>query len=332
MSRGGTDVRRILVSLGALVLIAGFFAVAQYVPPGGSGGSAVWGAITGTLSSQTDLNTALGGKLGTSETAADSSKLGGTAAASYALSANVVPTSRTVAGHALSSNVSIACADLTVTCLTALPANAALTTRDLFTTATITPITTGNWTTLGSGGTRTNTTGPGGGGAIDIVGTVGTTTNVYGVSRAVSAGDFSIDLVMHIAVPTNTVPALVEAGFTDGTKVEGCGVSSDGADLWNFTAIKTSDLSGGTYAASNGIITGGGIGLPQNPVIVRLIRTGTNLLCKVSFNGGITFQYTIFNDTSPYLTASAIAVWVDPRNSTATAVAGEVTLISSSLP
>ena len=50
-----------------------------------SGGGAVWGSITGTLSSQTDLNSALGGK---------------------------VATSVTVAGHALSSNVSIACSDL----------------------------------------------------------------------------------------------------------------------------------------------------------------------------------------------------------------------------
>jgi hypothetical protein len=36
-----------------------------------TGGSAVWGAITGTLSDQTDLNTALSGKLGTSLTSAN---------------------------------------------------------------------------------------------------------------------------------------------------------------------------------------------------------------------------------------------------------------------
>ncbi len=75
--------RRTIVSIAALVLIAAFFAAAQYVPPGGSGGSAVWGAITGTLSSQTDLQSALNAKLATSGTAADSSKLGGTAAAGY---------------------------------------------------------------------------------------------------------------------------------------------------------------------------------------------------------------------------------------------------------
>lgn len=51
-----------------------------------AGSSGSWGSITGTLSDQTDLNTALGGK---------------------------VPTTRTVAGHALSSDVSIAFSDLT---------------------------------------------------------------------------------------------------------------------------------------------------------------------------------------------------------------------------
>jgi hypothetical protein len=43
--------------------------------PSGSGGT--WGSITGTLSSQTDLNSALNGKLGTAAQAADSAKIGG---------------------------------------------------------------------------------------------------------------------------------------------------------------------------------------------------------------------------------------------------------------
>lgn len=48
-------------------------------------GAAVWGSITGTLSSQSDLNTALGGK---------------------------VPTTTTVNGHALSSNVTVTATDV----------------------------------------------------------------------------------------------------------------------------------------------------------------------------------------------------------------------------
>lgn len=45
--------------------------------------SASWGGITGTLSSQTDLNNALAGKLSTSGTAANSSALGGYSVASF---------------------------------------------------------------------------------------------------------------------------------------------------------------------------------------------------------------------------------------------------------
>ena len=66
-------------------MVAALFVAAQYTPPSGGGGAAVWGSITGTLSSQSDLNSALGGK---------------------------VPTTTTVAGHALSSNVTVACGDL----------------------------------------------------------------------------------------------------------------------------------------------------------------------------------------------------------------------------
>lgn len=59
------------------------------VPIGtGGGGGGSWGSITGTLSSQSDLNTALNGK---------------------------VPTSRTVNGHALSGNVTVTTGDLGAT-------------------------------------------------------------------------------------------------------------------------------------------------------------------------------------------------------------------------
>ena len=54
------------------------------------GGGAVWGAITGTLSNQTDLQTALNGKLATSGTAADSSKLNGVASSVTAVNNTIV--------------------------------------------------------------------------------------------------------------------------------------------------------------------------------------------------------------------------------------------------
>lgn len=87
--------KRSLWTVIPLSLLISYFLTAQGPKPGGSSGGSVggsvWGAITGTLSSQSDLNTALAGK---------------------------VPTTTTVAGHALSGNVSIACVDLTVPCVT----------------------------------------------------------------------------------------------------------------------------------------------------------------------------------------------------------------------
>lgn len=61
--------RRLFALTLAFVALFGVGLVAQNVfPPatgGGGGGGGTWGSITGTLSSQTDLNTALNGKAGT---------------------------------------------------------------------------------------------------------------------------------------------------------------------------------------------------------------------------------------------------------------------------
>ena len=57
-----------------------------YQGGGGGGGGGTWGSITGTLSDQTDLNSALGAK---------------------------VPTSRQVNGKPLSSDVTLAMPDIT---------------------------------------------------------------------------------------------------------------------------------------------------------------------------------------------------------------------------
>lgn len=60
---------------------------ANYTPPSLGGG--VWGSITGTLSNQTDLSSALSGKLGTGAQAADSALLGGQNGAYYLNPANL---------------------------------------------------------------------------------------------------------------------------------------------------------------------------------------------------------------------------------------------------
>ena len=87
---------------------------------------AAWGAITGTLSTQTDLSSALAGKVPSSRTiaghalsadvtltAADvGADAAGSAAAITLAGLGGVPTSRTVAGHALTGNVTITAADV----------------------------------------------------------------------------------------------------------------------------------------------------------------------------------------------------------------------------
>lgn len=196
----------------------------------------------------------------------------------------------------------------------------------------ITAITTGNWSTLGSGGTRTNTTGPSGGGAINIVGTTGGTGNIYGVSRTVAGGDFSYDLIVEWQIPINFgVDVNVQAGFTDGTKVEGCGPANSANATTSTQAIgngvSTTTLSGGTYAGNTGgNFTNGSAGIAPNPILFRLARVGTALTCAVSWDGGVTY-ITMFSNA--FLTASSIQVSSDPRAATK---ASSLTLISSTLP
>lgn len=71
-------------------------------------------ALTLSISQTTGLQTALDGKLGTSAQAADSALLGGQLPAYYqvALGFTAVPTTRTVAGHALSGDVTLSASDV----------------------------------------------------------------------------------------------------------------------------------------------------------------------------------------------------------------------------
>ena len=180
----------------------------------------------------------------------------------------------------------------------------------------VTPIVTGNWTTLGSGGTRTDNSG-----SISIIGTTGGSGNVYGVYATVAAGDFTKYLALNMATPNGNF-ANCMVGFTDGTKTEGCGMDNSQLITW----IKESTLSGGSYAAGNGpdfsINPFSLAGVPV--VLVKLTRVGTALAGYISIDNGISYT-RIFNDTVPYLTASAVCVWCDPRGA---ANASRLTLLS----
>ncbi len=201
------------------------------------------------------------------------------------------------------------------------------TTSQIYSTSVVTVPITGDWSTIGTGCTRsTSFTGPTGGATLNITGTTGT-ANICGYQHSVSAGDFTKTFIFFCAVPNGASTTDSFIGFTDGTKVEGMGCTEPGTNVGSgaITGIKSTALTGGTYTASNGLISLAVTTTPA-PIIAQLVRTGTTLTGKVSFDGGVTFT-TIFNDTSPFLTASALMVYVDPRGATGT-VAGASTLIS----
>lgn len=185
---------------------------------------------------------------------------------------------------------------------------------------TVTPIVVGNWATLGTGCATSSVTGITGGGAIQVTSSTGA-QNMCGWSTAVAAGNFS-HIVVFYAVTSTTENANSLVGFTDGTKTEGCGVGNfndqvSSTHAWPVTTqIKTTTLSGGSLSAANGVSA---YFLPfsnaAGPLFFRLSRTGTNLACDFSPDGQNWFNQ--FNDTTPFMTASAIYVASDPRGSTA---------------
>ena len=180
----------------------------------------------------------------------------------------------------------------------------------------ITPPVPGDWSSLGSGCTTSTVTGVGGGNALQVVSSSGA-QNICGLKTSVAAGNFSHVFVIYAAL---SVPhfATVEAGFTDGSKAEYCGLASRGApvDVLAGNQAQATALTGGSLSAANGVST---YTLPypngSGPMFFRLSRTGTNLACDYSPDGQTYFN--IFNDTVPALTASAVYFAADPRGGSA---------------
>ncbi len=181
-----------------------------------------------------------------------------------------------------------------------------------------------NWTTLGATSTRTDNAN-----SIRIVAASSGTNKIDGVYHTVSAGNFTIFLGYIAAVPAGASgPPAILAGFTDGTNTEGLGIdSNNGATIQR--GLKDDAISGGTTTAANGIISGTCTCAPvNNPVFIKLTRTGTALSAWMSLDNGISYtQY--FNDTAPFMTATAVAVYIQSRSSNDQE---SFTLTSSSLP
>lgn len=173
----------------------------------------------------------------------------------------------------------------------------------------VVPIVTGDWTTIGTGGTRTN-----GANWINVVGTTGGTGNVYGVSHTVAAGDFTHLFLVYGQINL-TSNSTIAVGFTDGTAVESCGLIWITTTGPQFNTTKTTALSSGTYSAANGQI----FSVTNEygsflPMYVKLNRSGTTLSCSLSFDGALSYE-TFFTDSIPALTASSVLAYSDPRSS-----------------
>ena len=177
-----------------------------------------------------------------------------------------------------------------------------------------------NFTTLGTGCTVATVTGPFGGSAVTILGTSGS-ANICGKYIAAS-GNFVHVFAFYSNISVNDFNQ-AEVGFTDGTKVESCGVQHDGGNGFVFSGLQSTALSGGSYTAAPGIVEMWGL-LPQ-PGWFRLTSSGggTVLKCEWSPDGNI--YNTLFNDAVPYLTPSAVYIGADPRGS---AVASQLTFVS----
>jgi len=176
---------------------------------------------------------------------------------------------------------------------------------------TITPITTGSWTTLGSGCTVNTLTN-----AFEVISSTGGSGNICGVQISVAAGNFTHYFALWGNNSFNNY-STVGVGFTDGTKTESVELIYISPNS-QIASSKSSALTSGTYASANGDAGLAAYYPPQGVVLIELARSGTALAGYVSLNGGYTWSL-IFNDnSSPYLTASALTVFTDPRGSSGT--------------
>ncbi len=180
--------------------------------------------------------------------------------------------------------------------------------------ATFVPPVPSDWSALGGGCATGTVTGVTGAPALQVVGSVGP-QNTCGLKVSVPAGDFTHIFTIYtvISAPHFSTAAV---GFTDGTKMEYCGVGS-GSDQ-NIDAGTTTQAKGptltGPLSGANGISA---YYLPfanmSGPNFFRLKRTGNNLSCDYSPDG-VNF-INQFNDTASFMTANALYVGVDPRGS-----------------
>lgn len=181
---------------------------------------------------------------------------------------------------------------------------------------TLTPVVTANWSTVGAGCSTSNVTTIGGNPGIQVTSTTGT-QNACGVKTAVS-GTFTHVFAFYSLI-SGSGNSTVEVGFSDGTKIEYCGLNYNASPAGlTVSAAKATALTGGTLSGANGLTTSATVyGSPAGPSFFRLRGSPTQLACDMSPDG--VNWVTIFTDTTPFLTVSSVYFGADPRASTGVA-------------
>jgi hypothetical protein len=193
--------------------------------PAGGGGSASWGGITGTLSSQTDLQAALDGKAATSHSHVDAEIPNSiTIDAATALSANPTDCAANQFATAIAANGNLTCAALTDADVpNTITVNTAATATAL--SANPTDCTSGQFANaIDASGNLTCGTPAGGGGsgptvlrtAADVANSTTTFQTVTGLSMSIAAaGTYIFECRLAVfAAATTTAPQLAITGPT----------------------------------------------------------------------------------------------------------------------
>ncbi len=169
------------------------------------------------------------------------------------------------------------------------------------------PLTTGNWSTLGSGCTVTTLTN-----AMNVASSTGGSGNICGTEIATVGTSYTHFILLYPQVSQANF-STIGVEFTDGTKTEGVQLIF-GATTAQVTIAsgKSSALVAGTYASAVGDSGNGFLSATGQPLWVKLVRNSSTLSGFASIDGGLSYVQ-LFNDTSPFLTPTNIVVYTDPR-------------------
>lgn len=165
-----------------------------------------------------------------------------------------------------------------------------------------------NWSSFGTGCATSTVTTVGGGNGIKVTSTTGT-QNMCGVQTA-ATGTFTHIFIIYPVISSTSGSSSV-VGFTDGTKIEYCGINWVTSAGDEAVVKKATALTGGTVSAANGAsVYTNPMLMPTGPLFLRLTGSLTQLACDVSPDGANWIN--LFTDTTPFLVNADLFVGADP--------------------